>query len=460
MRRAEKAYIDPGMESKEQFIKHFEDTFQLVFDAIDVPNMSLFEVIGHLKARKIPIDAKLVQIIIQNKLDHRFATCCCPDCGKALKEKYTQNREISTTIGVLAFSCPYLFCPSCKTFHTPYEDALNLKSGKYQHDVQKIAARMAASETFEETAEMLNSIYDFGITPDTVHSLTNDLAQGVKLTEITPTREEILARIEKISKDKKRRPVFVFAADGAMVPIRTEEPGTPNIWKEARGLRGYLLDDTHIVHVLSWHQIASKQEFLDHLLELRAKDIIPAGLVRLCFIGDGAQWIWDLVKEVFPECREVLDYYHCSEHLHDFAKVHFGEGKGREWIEATKARLFHNDAVQVIAGLKRMKCRSPETQKNRDNLVGYLTNNKKRIDYGKCRRGGYPIGSGAIESANKFISHVRLKRSGAWWKVDYANNILKLRCSRYNAKYDDLFAGYEQAEKLKTQKKTRLGRVK
>ena len=133
---------------------------------------------------------------------------------------------------------------------------------------------------------------------------------------------------------------------------------------------------------------------------------------------------------------------------------------GREWIEATKARLFHNDAVQVIAGLKRMKCRSPETQKNRDNLVGYLTNNKKRIDYGKCRRGGYPIGSGAIESANKFISHVRLKRSGAWWKVDYANNILKLRCSRYNAKYDDLFAGYEQAEKLKTQKKTRLGRVK
>lgn len=460
MKRAAKIHIDPGMESKDQFIKHFADTFQLIFDAIDVPKMSLFNVISHLKILKVAINAKLVQIIIQNKLDHHFAICSCPDCGKALKEKYTQNREISTTIGVLVFSCPYLFCPSCKTFHTPYEDSLNLKSGKYQHDVQKIAARMAASETFEETAEMLNSIYNFGITPDTVHSLTNDLADEVKLTEITPSREEILAKIEKISKGKRRRPVFVFAADGAMVPIRTEELNTPNIWKEARGLRGYLLDDTHIVHVLSWHQIASKQEFLAHLLELRAKDIIPTGLVRLCFIGDGAQWIWDLVKEVFPECREVLDYYHCSEHLHDFAKVHFGEGKGREWIEASKARLFHNDAVQVIAGLKRMKCRSPEAQKNRDNLVGYLTNNKERIDYGKCRRGGYPIGSGAIESANKFISHVRLKRSGAWWKVDYANNILKLRCLRYNAKYDDLFDGYEQAEKLKTQKKTRLVRVK
>ncbi|MEW6110305.1 MAG: hypothetical protein AB1632_14230, partial [Nitrospirota bacterium] len=158
MKRASKIHIDPGMESKNQFIKHVEDIFQLAYDAIDVPKMSLFAVVSHLKSLNISIDAKLIQIIIQNKLDHHFAICICPDCGKTLKEKYTQNREISTTIGILSFSCPYLFCPSCKTFHTPYEDSLNLKRGKYQHDVQKIAARMAASETFEETAEMLNSI--------------------------------------------------------------------------------------------------------------------------------------------------------------------------------------------------------------------------------------------------------------------------------------------------------------
>lgn len=31
-----------------------------------------------------------------------------------------------------------------------------------------------------------------------------------------------------------------------------------------------------------------------------------------------------------------------------------------------------------------------------------------------------PIGSGGIESANKFIGHVRLKRPGAWWVVENA----------------------------------------
>lgn len=366
-----------------------------------------------------------------------------------------------TTIGALSFSCPYLHCSSCKTNHTPYEDALNLKKGKYQHDVQKVAARMASSETFEKSAEILNEIYRFGISPDTVHALSNDLADEIKLTEILPTAEELLEIINKIAKGQKRRPVFVFTADGAMLPIRTEKLHAPNCWREARGVRGYLLDQDRIVHVLSWHQVASKQGLLQYLIEIRDKKLIPPDSVRLCFIGDGAQWIWDLVQEVFPDCREVLDYYHCSEHLHTFARLHFGEDKGQEWLEATKARLFHNDAGLVIASLKRMKCRSPEALKNRDNLIGYLSSHKHRIDYGKCRRGGYPIGSGVIESANKFISHVRMKRSGAWWKVDYANNILKLRCARYNSKYDDAFNRYmAQPKGQEPAAETKLSRVK
>ena len=461
MRKVHKLNIDPRMESKDQFNIHFDKTFDAIYDAINIPSLSLFQIVEQVKNFKFVIDSKLVQIITQNKLDHHFADYHCPNCGKGLKEKYTQLREAVTTIGTLSFSCPYLHCSSCKTNHTPYEDALKLKKGKYQHDVQKVAARMASSETFEESAEMLNEIYRFGISPDTVHALTNDLASEIQLSEILPTAEELLEIINKIAKGKKRRPVFVFTADGAMLPIRTEKLHAPNCWKEARGIRGYLLDQDRIVHVLSWHQVASKQDFLQYLIEIRDKNLIPPGLVRLCFIGDGAQWIWDLVQEVFPDCREVLDYYHCSEHLHAFAKLHFGEGKGQEWLEATKARLFHNDAVLVIAGLKRIKCRSPEALENRDNLIGYLSNHKHRIDYGKCRRGGYPIGSGAIESANKFISHVRMKRSGAWWKVDYANNILKLRCARYNSKYDDAFNRYmSQPKGQEPAAETKLSRIK
>ena len=63
--------------------------------------------------------------------------------------------------------------------------------------------------------------------------------------------------------------------------------------------------------------------------------------------------------------------------------------------------------------------------------------------------GGYPIGSGGIESANKFICNTRLKRSGAWWLVSNCNNMLKLRCSIYNGTFDSVFAAYATRARAK-----------
>jgi hypothetical protein len=45
---------------------------------------------------------------------------------------------------------------------------------------------------------------------------------------------------------------------------------------------------------------------------------------------------------------------------------------------------------------------------------------------------------------DKFICHVRLKRSGAWWYVTNANQMLALRCAKYNGTFDRVFARYRQ----------------
>jgi hypothetical protein len=71
----------------------------------------------------------------------------------------------------------------------------------------------------------------------------------------------------------------------------------------------------------------------------------------------------------------------------------------------------------------------------------YLKNHSERLDSSAARRGGYHIGSGAMESANKFIAHVRFKRSGAWWYPTKANNILKLRCAKYKGVFDRVMKG-------------------
>jgi hypothetical protein len=71
-----------------------------------------------------------------------------------------------------------------------------------------------------------------------------------------------------------------------------------------------------------------------------------------------------------------------------------------------------------------------------ERTIVYLTNNQHRINYNAARKGGFPIGSGGIESVNKFICHVRLKRSGAWWYIPNGNYMLALRCAMYNGTFD------------------------
>jgi hypothetical protein len=43
-----------------------------------------------------------------------------------------------------------------------------------------------------------------------------------------------------------------------------------------------------------------------------------------------------------------------------------------------------------------------------------------------------PIGFGEIESAHRYIAQQRLKRPGAWWRVDHAEYMLALRINRRN----------------------------
>ena len=83
-----------------------------------------------------------------------------------------------------------------------------------------------------------------------------------------------------------------------------------------------------------------------------------------------------------------------------------------------------------------MKPQSDEARDQIDKTVGYLGERKDMVKYGSLKRGGFHIGSGGIESSNKFIANVRLKRSGAWWYPSNANNILKLRCAKYNKTFD------------------------
>ena len=140
----------------------------------------------------------------------------------------------------------------------------------------------------------------------------------------------------------------------------------------------------------------------------------------------------------------MLGYHHCSEYLHKVAKAQYGQTfQALEWVEATLTRLYMGKVGTVLGGLRRMQPTSEEALKAVDNCWVYLNDHRGRTDYDKFRRGGYPLGSGGVESSNKFICHVRLKRSGAWWYEESSNQMLALRCAKYNGTFDQGFTLYQ-----------------
>jgi len=192
-----------------------------------------------------------------------------------------------------------------------------------------------------------------------------------------------------------------------------------------------LLDGERIVHVLSWHQVQNEAQLGEALKRSKEAGLIPEEQVRLCVVCDGAEWIWQHVQALFPQARQVLDYSHCAQALHRGAKAHYGaSGQAVEWVEATMTRLYLGKVGLVLGGLRRMQAQSDEAEKAIANCWDYLDAHRGRTHYRQLRRGGYPLGSGGIESSNKFIGHVRLKRSGAWGYETNSHHMLALRCAK------------------------------
>src|SRR5216110_1399683 len=107
-------------------------------------------------------------------------------------------------------------------------------------------------------------------------------------------------------------------------------------------------------------------------------------------------------------------------------------------------RLSLGQVGLVLGGLRRMQAPSDEAATAMANGWDDLDAHRGRTAARPLRRGGYPLGSGGIESSNKCICHVRLKRSGAWWYEANSHHMLALRCAKYNDTLDQVFVHYQQ----------------
>ncbi len=158
-------------------------------------------------------------------------------------------------------------------------------------------------------------------------------------------------------------------------------------------------------------------------------DVAP----EVIFVCDGAVWIWNLVKQYYPQAVQIVDWYHATEHLETIASIAFPQAEQRkDWLADVKEFLWQGQVQEVIRVCQELVPAQPKVAPE----IAYFVNNEPRMDYARFRAAGYAIGSGTIESACKQIVGQRLRKSGAQWTVDGAVRTAKARAAWLSGEWD------------------------
>jgi hypothetical protein len=180
----------------------------------------------------------------------------------------------------------------------------------------------------------------------------------------------------------------------------------------------------------------------------------PLRVRQRVFLVDGNKQqitaIGDHARERGLKVPVLIDFIHVSGYLGKAAAaLHPGDPQAaREWADGQKLRVLHGRAKAVAATLASVAARARARNSRLDltdvdKAVTYLTNNHMHMRYDKALANGWPIATGMIEGACRFVIEDRFGITGARWSPAGAEVILKLRAVVVNGDLDDYMTYYK-----------------
>jgi hypothetical protein len=158
-------------------------------------------------------------------------------------------------------------------------------------------------------------------------------------------------------------------------------------------------------------------------------------------IGDGAKWIWTgVVPEHFSTSRQVVDWYHATEHLYTVAHLIHGEGtaEATRWVKAMEKPLYQGQSWQVVNAIKDLAQTQTTLAEKLRTEAGYFDHNQRRMQYLELREDGFPIGSGMVESGCKQF-RARFAGAGMRWSRPGAENLIPVRAALLSDRFDEMW---------------------
>jgi len=179
---------------------------------------------------------------------------------------------------------------------------------------------------------------------------------------------------------------------------------------------------------------------------------------RVVFLADGADVLWRLQQEFFPDAEPCLDWYHVAEKLWGAGKALYREdvAKTKAWVREQKLRLQRGSFDAMMTSLSVALDDTPRTGPGNKyrrvvlaRTIAHFEKNRHRMRYQRLRRLDLDIGTGVVEGTVRHVIGMRLDGPGRRWGLDRLECVLHLRCIMVNGMWDEFVAHLAAAGQMR-----------
>jgi hypothetical protein len=157
---------------------------------------------------------------------------------------------------------------------------------------------------------------------------------------------------------------------------------------------------------------------------------------RKAFVADGASTNWGVWRRYFSHYTPILDFVHALMYVYAAAMAGRVANEGWSFYRDWSQWLWSGEVDRLLAALqqRQLELGAPEKKETgtpRAQLassLGYLSNQRERLNYPEYRKQGLPITSSPIESTVKQINR-RIKGTEKFWS-EGADPMLHLMADR------------------------------
>jgi hypothetical protein len=190
--------------------------------------------------------------------------------------------------------------------------------------------------------------------------------------------------------------------------------------------------------------------------EARRRD--PDGRKQWVALVDGNEPQLEILTKCFQDegyhPMIVMDFIHVAERVWKAGFDFHQEGTQmlETWVTTRLRAILRGRSSHVAAGMRRSATwhgLSEQARTRIDSCADYLLKYKGYLYYDVYLRRGYPIATGVIEGACRYLVKDRMDRTGARWSLRGAEAVLRLRALRTNDDFDAYWRFHEEQEYLR-----------